>query len=458
MERPVSTDAGQPPARALVLALCDAYADEHNAQVRQVELIHQLCGAYSVLDQAGPALPGHERMIPAGADGTPLVAEHLATELAPKLRIPIEHASVLIAESVNLVHRHPRLWAATRAARVAVWQARAIARTTGTAGLSRQAADWVDQQLDPALGRLPWGRVRARLAGLILRADVELAAKRAAQAQAQRFVRLRHRGDGTTFVTARTDTDDAHRLTGLLDRLAGHLHLAGDSDELDVLRAKALGALADPAEALALLSGPEPQPGQPGPAPARLRRRTTELVIHYSPGEQVGRCEQLGPVLAEQVRQWLGHDRVIVHPIIDLSDNPAVDSYEVPDPIARIVRWRNPYDVFPWSARTSKGLDLDHTRPYQHGPGKPAGQTNPDNLGPLSRRPHRARTHSGWEIAQPFPGVYEWRSPLGFRYQVDASGSQELRPDQPVQPPRTDGRSHRPALPITIDLGWPRAA
>ncbi|MFZ1409867.1 MAG: hypothetical protein WAS07_00235, partial [Micropruina sp.] len=84
-----------------------------------------------------------------------------------------------------------------------------------------------------------------------------------------------------------------------------------------------------------------------------------------------------------------------------------------------------------------------------------------NNLGPTSRRPHRAKTHSGWEVSQPFPGIFYWTSRLGFRYQVDATGSQRLpddqKPGQPV-PTTEDGRGPRPAFRITVDLNWPRAA
>lgn len=170
-----------------------------------------------------------------------------------------------------------------------------------------------------------------------------------------------------------------------------------------------------------------------------------QLVIHLAPGSPVGRCEQLGPVLAHQVSQWLGHDRVVVQPVIDLSDNPAVDSYEVPTRIARLVRWRHPHEVFPWASRTSTGLDLDHTEAYQHGPGAPPGQTCPDNLGPLSRRVHNAKTHGGWSVEQPCPGVYLWTSPLGYRYRVDQTVSHELAP------PRSYGSPTR-AFPFSVNL------
>ncbi|MBK8460597.1 MAG: hypothetical protein IPL43_10785 [Micropruina sp.] len=145
---------GASAARAMLLGLVDAVFDEHAAQVRQFEFIRDLCVVFSALDRTGPVLPGQERLIPCGADGTPLVAEHLATEIGPLLRMSIERAGVLIADSMNLIVRHPLLWAATRANRVTVWQATQIARTTAEAGLSHQAAAWVDEQIEPSLGHL----------------------------------------------------------------------------------------------------------------------------------------------------------------------------------------------------------------------------------------------------------------------------------------------------------------
>lgn len=269
MEDEVERESGRPSGRFLVDALRAEAAREHAAQVRQVELIARLCAAYATLEASGPALPGHERLVPAGGDGTPRVAEHLATELAPALRITITAACLRIADSVDLVHRHPLLWAAARAGRVRVWQAAHVASATRAAGLSREAALWVDERLAPTLAHLPWGRAKHKLAGLIVRADTALATRRAAEAQAARFVRIRQNGDGTALVVARTDAADAFRLDHALTQLAGQLTLAGHTDALDVLRAAALGVLARPEHGTALLAGPDgPRRHWLGPTPA----------------------------------------------------------------------------------------------------------------------------------------------------------------------------------------------
>ena len=58
--------------------------------------------------------------------------------------------------------------------------------------------------------------------------------------------------------------------------------------------------------------------------------------------------------------------------------------------------------------------------PYRAG-GK--GQTRASNLGPLSRSPHRAKTHADWLLEQPKPGVFWWQTPTGQRYRVGPNGT-----------------------------------
>ena len=64
------------------------------------------------------------------------------------------------------------------------------------------------------------------------------------------------------------------------------------------------------------------------------------------------------------------------------------------------------------------------------------GQTRPDNLGPLGRRVHRAKTHGRWRVEQVAPGCYPWRSPEGFVYLVTPSLSLELHDPTKGGPPQ----------------------
>lgn len=36
------------------------------------------------------------------------------------------------------------------------------------------------------------------------------------------------------------------------------------------------------------------------------------------------------------------------------------------------------------------------------------------------------KTHGRWQVRQPFPGVYLWRSPHGSMFYVDNSGTRQL--------------------------------
>jgi hypothetical protein len=39
---------------------------------------------------------------------------------------------------------------------------------------------------------------------------------------------------------------------------------------------------------------------------------------------------------------------------------------------------------------------------------------------------HRIKTHSGWDVEQPFPGIYVWRDPYGAFYVVDHTGTRRV--------------------------------
>ena len=120
----------------------------------------------------------------------------------------------------------------------------------------------------------------------------------------------------------------------------------------------------------------------------------------------------------------VGHSRIRVTPVVRPYADVAVDSYEIPDRIRRQVLLRDTYEVFPYSSRPARNKDLDHTRPFRSG-GR--GQTRAGNLGPLSRKVHRAKTHGGWKLEQPRPGIFWWTAPSGYRYQVGPNGTDRLK-------------------------------
>ncbi|MDQ3664127.1 MAG: hypothetical protein M3353_05640 [Actinomycetota bacterium] len=104
-----------------------------------------------------------------------------------------------------------------------------------------------------------------------------------------------------------------------------------------------------------------------------------------------------------------------------------VDSYEIPDRFREAVHLMTPADVFPFSANTSRNQDLDHSVPYvAPDKGGPPGQTRIGNLGPFVRFHHRVKTHGRWQVKQPYPGIFIWRSPHGRYFVVDHTGTRRI--------------------------------
>ena len=182
--------------------------------------------------------------------------------------------------------------------------------------------------------------------------------------------------------------------------------------------------LADPANVMAMVDGTT--------AANSVFTPKTQVYVHMhmdnlDDWENLARVELLGPVLISQIADITKGSRVKLTPVVHCgSAGTTVDSYEIPDRIRRQVLAREPHDVFPWASTPSRRLDLDHTIPYK--PGQ-TGQTRPDNLGPLSRKAHRIKTHADWKLTQPEEGIYIWESAAGQKVQVDATGTHPIKPD-----------------------------
>lgn len=458
--------------------LAETCTIRRTAEIHELELIAQACDTWTVTERRADA--ACEKLIRGGADGTPLIGEFLALELAGILQTSPTNAALRIREVLDLRDRHPELWTAVRTGQMPPWQALKIAALCAAAGLTAEAARWVDHQLSlvllPGLG---WARLQRLVAGLITKADPALAAERAHQRHIDRYVHVGHHTDGGSELFARIDTEDALALTTTIRNLADTLAATGSNEDARQRRATALGILADPATAAALLAQGTAALSQPteatrleqsahsslltpcnwSTAPAGDQvsarvdarpttsttgttagkhpsaRRTTVFVHLSGDGEAgVARVEGVGPLDPDTLRRFLAGSHVTIRPVIDANAPPAVDSYEIPERLRTAVTLRNPIEVFPYSSRPSRALDLDHTTPYD--PGAPPGshQTRADNLGPLSRKTHRAKTARLWHVEQTEPGVFHWTSPTGHRYRVSSQGTIPLgraRPDQP---------------------------
>ena len=68
--------------------------------------------------------------------------------------------------------------------------------------------------------------------------------------------------------------------------------------------------------------------------------------------------------------------------------------------------------------------------------GGPPGQTSSANLAPLCRLQHRIKTHGGWTYTMVEPGAFLWRSPYGYSWVRDRTGTTDLTPPPVTPPPR----------------------
>ncbi len=389
------------------------------AEVGKLETIHELCLAYGTVDEDAYG-EAAEKLVRYGADGTPAVAEYLSLEVSALLGISPAAGACLIGQVLDCVYRHPLLWDTVRRGKVRWYRATEVIGEVNSSGLCRDAAQWVDRQIAPRLAMLPRGRAMRLLRGFIALADPEAAREREAKARTHRHVTIW----GSTLesgpcrdLSGRLDVTDALALDATLSQLAGILASEGSPDSLDQRRATALGILADPARAFQLLNGME--------APSQQQ---ATVFVHIDPTSidsdlAIARIQNHDALSRDTWVELLGHSRVTVRPLVDLNALAPVDAYEIPDRIRDAVTMRSPVDMFPFGTSRSRNLDLDHTDPYLRGPSAPPGQTRVDNLAPLTRKAHRAKTARAWKLTQYEGGWLEWTSPAGYHYATGPFGT-----------------------------------
>lgn len=443
---------------AAIKQLQSGLAMERYGAAQKLEAMCALAEAYQVgYDDVVEVLA--EKFERVGGVGTPKVSEFVTMELAALLGCSVADATGKLADALNLKHRHPALFAAVMELELDQWRALKAARMC--AELSPETAARVTDRWLPRQEALPTGRALSVLTKLIIEADAELAARKERAAREQRGVHVWGLDHGAMNLTGRLDVLDARYLDAAVNRIAGILAADQPDATKDVLRAKALGVLANPAYALALQQRDLQQSLLEPPAPsddvvpganvatqseddgqrhdphclgmvcgtittplARLRP-TLELAVHLhtdAVGHLTGvaRIEKAGHITTGLLAALLGDVEVTVQPVIDLPEMPLEDQYRPSARMRRAVELAMAHEAFPFSGRASRRLDVDHTSSYIP---RAEGQTRIGNLGPLSRKAHRLKTAGIWGLRQPVPGRFEWESPLGMEYVVCPEGS-----------------------------------
>ncbi|HWJ12083.1 MAG TPA: hypothetical protein VNS46_22070, partial [Nocardioides sp.] len=396
--------------------------------------------------------------LPIAGPGAPLVSEFALMELIAVLGRSPDGGRAYVGRIIECAWRLPLLYAAVIDGRVDHWRAERIADLTRP--LPPDAAEFVDRQLNAAVGGVGWAQLERLVTEAILRFDPERAeAERQAANDHRRFhVHLDEIDQhGGVHIDGYLDAADGRDLNDAVARRAKLRGQLGDTDSLDVRRAKAAGELARQDLALELLIADE----DTGEVLVQSPGRRVELHVHItdttlveqaqgsrdgrcatssttggdgatSSTNTVGRCEETrSPVSVGQIKEWLQLPRttVIVRPVIDLADCIPVDSYEIPDRHKRAVRLRDHTCRFPNCPKQATTCDLDHQTPHDRG-----GPTCPCNLVPLCRRHHRAKTFSLWRYVTIQPGHYLWISPNDRHFHVGPEGTRSLDPPRRLDP------------------------
>ncbi len=354
-----------------------------------------------------------EGRVPLAGPGTPEVAEFAPAELAGHLGISHDAGRQLIGDALELRHRLPRLFDLVLNGTVPAWRARQAASLT--TWLTVEMATQVDKMLACDPQHLTLVRARRVVDEVLLHFDPDRAVADEHAALAARRVTLVHdAGPATTDVHMTLDTVDALHLDDTLSDLATSLRQLGDTDTLDVRRAKAVGVLADPQQALDLLAGHRPDKQPVG---------RVELFVHLDaahledPTRASGTIERLGAATGDLVRDWLNRPdlaAVTIRPVLDLHRADAVDRHDPPGWMRTSAVLADATCVFPGCQHDSRGCDLDHIERYAPpADGGPPGQTRLANLAPLCRTHHRLKTHAGWHYARLDDNHYLWTTPAG---------------------------------------------
>ncbi len=385
-----------------------------------------------------------ERAVPIAGAGTPAVGEFAVMELAAALRLSHEAALSLVGDVLDLAHRLPRLWALVREQRVPAHLGREAARVSRD--LDVDGAAHADRLLAWRPSRLNPHRIGVLVHEARLYADPDRAIADHDRAMGQRKVECRYGtgAPGTGEAWLVLDEADLVAFDSTVGLMADQIGALGHPGTLDVRRAHAVGIMSDPQKALDLLAvAPTAADADQDPAVCAaediahgganpFRRPDHEgsgevvLVFHVTDRDLldtsvplgcggVAVSPKLGPVLMGRLHSWLlTAARVTIKPVVDQASIAPVDVHDPPARMADAVRFRDVTCVYPGCGRAAEVCDLDHIDSYiPPDEGDPSGQTSPDNLAPLCRRHHRAKTFGDFSYRRLPDGSYEWTLPTG---------------------------------------------
>ncbi len=222
----------------------------------------------------------------------------------------------------------------------------------------------------------------------------------------ERNVRIAPADYGTAWLIALLPAADAKAIYARLDG-AAHQIPRQDGRTMDQLRADALvnGVLNGIGGELPTAQGRQPNINV-----------TVGLGTLVGKDQEPGWLDGYGPISAEYARE-IAHDptgtwrRLVIDPVGGQLLDYGTTKYRPPRHLADFVIDRDGQCTFPYCTHSARNSDLDHIIAY------PRGKTSAENLQPLHRRHHNAKTEAGWQARRDeLTGEMHWTSPQGRRY------------------------------------------
>ena len=385
---------------------------------------------HSAESLVGPVDGWHESCLPLGGEGCPEVAEFAVVEFAAAMGRSTESGRRYLSHAVEGRYRLPRCWARVESGELAAWRLAFIADRTLC--LSPEAAAFVDAKVAPfahTIGPAQLGRLVEEAKA---RFDPDARPRPNAGPRPRPGTSTSRWPTPASAGTVRIDGDldlaDALDLEAAIAADAHQQLLLGSTDSLDVRRAIAAGNLARTQHTLDLstthpapaanaasarwcctstsstppCSAPVGSPGSRRPGPGHRRAGPRVVRQPRDPGHRPAGARPRRPPPCRVLR----------------SLGPA----QAPDPAPR------PHLRVPVLLPPRRALRLRPPRPARPAettPARPAPATSP----PCCRRHHRAKTTGGWTYLTIEPGTYLWRSPLGYQFLRDHTGTLDVTPD-----------------------------
>ena len=415
----------------LLAAASEAERLDRMVQHRKLRVAYEWCVRHPATPETGTAtwgdagLPGlTDCDASLGGDGSPAVAAFAAEELGAAMGVSTQSAMSLMADALDMRHRIPQLWANVESGVVAPWKSRRVAADTRS--LPFEGARWVDEQLAARVDGFGLPTIERLVALATARFAPEEQAAKEQAAGSGHHVTLSHPAPGqyagTSWLDASGDTADLTAFHRLVCDVAKQLGRQGNTDDYETRKAKALGVIA--ARHGGLDQDNRDLPRRPVQTHLYVHVSLADLATLSAGSPTVGEVEKLGPATLDLIKSWLDDSKVKIQPVLDLDRTDAVDQHDPPPWMRELVVLRDRHCVFPWCGRDARACDLDHIIAYvPPDEGGPPGQTNPQNLAPLCRRHHRAKTFTGWTYERARDGTYEWTSPHGHTWTVGPDGT-----------------------------------